>query len=140
MWCFWVSSFLEIRIVYPKQIWWVVHFTWYASAEFWRELINKIKNGKAAVWTRRKLLNDGKIIRFSKSWYYITPDNHIIAEGVNWVEWELSSRSWSKIDRGFVTFWPYLPLGLIQCAILRLPLWLFTDSTRVNNSSFQKKN
>ena len=29
--------------------------------------------------------------------------------------------SWSKIDRGFVTFWPYVPLGLIQCAVLRLP-------------------
>ena len=33
----------------------------------------------------------------------------------------IKDRSWSKIDRDFVTFLPYLPLGLIQCTILRLP-------------------
>ena len=32
----------------------------------------------------------------------------------------IKDRSWSKIDRDFVTFLPYLPLGLIQCTILRL--------------------
>ena len=46
----------------------------------------------------------------------LTIGGHRKESDTSYLEW-----SWSKIDRGFVTFWPYLSLGLIQCAILRLP-------------------